>query len=132
MENVSQIIKKHNKRVTKTNERAIAPCYCRDKNTCPMNGHCRVENVVYKWVVYTTEKSKEHLYIGVAEGDWKQRYCNQGMSFRNRNYKNDTALSTFLWELKKSTKETPKLTWSYSNISKQCLLCLNEKLLIST
>ena len=46
----------------------------------------------------------------------------------------------FLWQLKKSTKETPKLTWSvflkvvsvYSNISKQCLLCLNEKLLIPT
>ena len=56
-----------------------------------------------------------------------------------RNAKNDTALSTFLWELKKSTKETPKLTWSvlkfvpaYSNISKRCLLCLNEKLLIAT
>ena len=50
----------------------------------------------------------------------------------------DTALLTFLWELKKSTKETPKLTWSvlsvvpaYSNISKWCLLCLNEKLLIA-
>ena len=44
-----------------------------------------------------------------------------------------------LWELKKSTKESPNLTWSllkvvpaYSNISKQCLLCLNWKLLIVT
>ena len=62
MENVSQIIKKHNKRVTKTNERSIAPCKrvtktnkrsvapcnCRDKNNCPMNGNCRVENIVYE------------------------------------------------------------------------------------
>ena len=60
------------------------------------------------------------------------------MSLRNQKHKIDTALSTFLWELKKSTKETPKLTWSvlrvvpaYSNISKWCLLCLNKKLLIA-
>ena len=40
---------------------------------------------------------------------------------------------------KKSTKETPKLTWSvlkvvpgYSNFCKGCFRCLNEKLLIST
>ena len=61
------------------------------------------------------------------------------MSFRNQKRKNDTGLSTFLWEFKKSTKETPKLTWSvlkvvpaYTNISKRCLLCLNDKLLSAT
>ena len=85
------------------------------------------------------KKSKEHVYIGVAEGDWKQHYHNHIMSFENQERKNDTALSTFLWELQKSIKETPKLTWSvskvvpgYSNISKRCLLGLNEKLLIAT
>ena len=83
-ENVSQIIKIHNKRVTKINERSIAPCNCRDKNNCPMNGNCRVENVVYKCVFYATEKPKEHVYIGVTEGDWKQRYHNHTMSFRNQ------------------------------------------------
>ena len=110
MENVSQIIKKHNKRVTKTNERSIAPRNCRDKNNCPMNENCTVENVVYKCVVSATEKSNKHVYIGVADGDWKQRYYNHTMSFRNQKQKNYTALSTFLWELKISTKETPKLT----------------------
>ena len=91
-----------------------------------MNQNCRVaENAVYKCVVSTTEKSKEHVYIGVAEGYWKQCYYNHTMSFRNQKHKNDTALLTFLWELKKSTKETLKLTWpilkvvpGYSNISK--------------
>ena len=110
MENVSQIIKKHNKRVTKINERSIAPCSCRDKNNCPTNGNCRVENKVCKCVFSTTEKPQEHVYIGVAEGDWKQHYYNHTMSLRNQKRKNDTDLSTFLWELKKSTKETPKLT----------------------
>ena len=60
--------------------------------------------------------------------------------FRNEKRKIDTALSTFFWRLlKKSTKETPKYAWSilkvvprYSNNSKWCILCLNEKLLIAT
>ena len=92
--------------------------------------------MVYKCVVSATEKTKEHVYIGVAEDDWKQRYYNHTMSFRNQRHKNDTALSTFKWELKKSTKETPKLTWLvfpvYWNISKWCLLCLNENLLTAS
>ena len=61
------------------------------------------------------------------------------MSFRNQKHKNGTALSAFLWELKKSRKETPKPTWlalkvvpGYLNISKRCLLSLNEKLSIAT
>ena len=34
-----------------------------------MNGNFRVENIVCKCVVSAIEKSKEGVYIGVAEGD---------------------------------------------------------------
>ena len=47
----------------------MAPFNSRDKNNSLMNGRFRVENVVYKCVVSTTEKSKEHVYIGIVEGD---------------------------------------------------------------
>ena len=130
MENVSKTIKRHNKRVTKINERFVAPRNYRDN--CPMNGSCRVQKVVYVHVVSVTEKSKEHAYTKVAEGNWKQRYYNYTMAFRNQRHKNDTAFSSFLWELKKSLKETPNLIWSvvkvpaFSSISKHCLPCLNE------
>ena len=124
MENVSQIINWHNKRVTKTNTRPISTCSCRERNNCPMDGNCRVENVVYKCVVSATAKLKEHVCVGVTMGDWKQWHYNHTMSFRNQRYKNDKTLSTFVWELKKSTKEIPKYAWSvlkvvsgYSNIS---------------
>ena len=68
MENVSKTIKRHNKRVTKINERFVAPRNYRDN--CPMNGSCRVQKVVYIHVVSVTEKSKEHAYTKVAEGNW--------------------------------------------------------------
>ena len=98
-----------------------------------MRGNCRVGNVVYKCFASSTEKSKKHVYVGVAEVDCKQRYCNHTMSFRNQKHKSGTALSPFLWELKTPTRETPKLKWSalkvirgYSNISKQCLSSLRK------
>ena len=42
MENVSQKNKRH-KRVTKTNERSIAPFNCSDRNYCPVNGSCKLK-----------------------------------------------------------------------------------------
>ena len=95
-----------------TNERPIAQCNCRYENICLIMGNFRIENVVYKCVVYAKEKSKEQVYIGAAEGDWKQLYYNHTMSFRNQRCKKDATLLAFLWVVKKSTtKEIPKLTW---------------------
>ena len=65
MENVSQIIKKYNKQATKANERFTAPCNCRNKDNCPMNGNCRVESALYKCVVSATEKSKEMFTLAL-------------------------------------------------------------------
>ena len=69
----------------------------------------------------------------------KPLHYNHAQSFRNTRHESDTALSSYLWELKKKTIEIPKLTWSilkivpgYLNISKRCLLCLHEKLYIPT
>ena len=51
----------------------------------------------------------------------------------------DTSLSSYLWDFKLKNNEIPSLQWSiakfapgYTNISKRCNLCLNEKLLILT
>ena len=77
---------------------------------------------------------KQCVYLGIAEGNWKQRLYNHRKSFKDKKHKNDTAL---LWDLKENHNQIPKLTCSivrfapgYSNISKRCLLCLHEKLLI--
>ena len=64
--NMSQIIKRHNKRLTKANRKPLAPWNRRDKNKCQVNEKCKVENVVCKYFLSTTENSKEHVYIGVV------------------------------------------------------------------
>ena len=80
---------------------------------------------------------KQRVYLGIAEGNWKQRLHNHRQYFKDKKHKTDTALSSYLWDLKENHNQIPKLTWSivrfapgYSNISMRCLLCLSEKLLI--
>ena len=137
MNNVSQIIKQHNRNVSNKKEKQTNPCNCRNKNECPLNGNCKVQSVIYKCTVSATQTFKQRVYLGIAEGNWKQRLYNHRQSFKDKRHKNDTTLSSYLWNLKENHNQIPKLTWSivrfapgYSNISKRCLLCLHEKLLI--
>ena len=77
--------------------------------------------------------------MGIAKSNWNQRLHNHRQNFNDKKHKKDTTLSSYLWALKENHNQIPKLTWSivrfapgYSNISKRCLLCLHEKLLILT
>ena len=74
MNNISQIIKQHKKHVSKKKEIQTPKCKCRNKNDCPMNGNCKVNNVIYKCTVCATHTFKQRVYLGIAESDWKQRY----------------------------------------------------------
>ena len=49
-----------------------------------------------KHVVYTTEKSKVHVYIGVAEDDWKKQSCMK---------QHDIVLSIFYGSLRNQQKK---------------------------
>ena len=137
MNSVSQIIKRHNKNVSNKKEKQTNPCKCRNKKEFPLNGNCKVQNFIYKCTVSATQIFKQGVYLVIAEGNWKQRLYNHRQSFKDKKHENDTALSSYLWDLKENHNQIPKLTWSiirfapgYSNISKRCLLCLQEKLLI--
>ena len=57
------------------------------------------------------------------------------MSFSNVGHSTDTTLSKHVWEVKRKFKIMPSLIWyiiksvpAYSNISKKCQLCLQEKI----
>ena len=76
MDNVSRIIKGHNKRVSSNSLSQTTPCNCRNKTECPMNGNCRVRSVIYKFTVSPTTNGTKRVYLGVEEGDWKQRFYN--------------------------------------------------------
>ena len=137
-ENISRIIKAHNKRVSSKSHEQTSSCNCRNKNECPMDGKCQITNAIYKCNV-VSPSHPEKVYIGLAEGEWKKRYYNHTKSFKHKRYSHETTLSSYVWYIKETSKETPTLKWSvlkcvrpYSNTSKKCLLCLHEKLAIIT
>ena len=92
MENVAHIIKKHNQRISSRKENPKQSCNCKNKDKYPMNGKCQVQNVVYKCTVLATGNFPKRVYLGVAEGDLKQRFYNHKKSIKNKNYRNDTTL----------------------------------------
>ena len=131
-DNMAKTIKSHNKNISSKPPTETKPCNCRDKTNCPMNGKCCSANVIYKCTVSTPNKENK-VYIGLTEGEWKKRYYSHKQSFEKEKYSKSTALSNYIWDLKKN-QESPSISWSilksvpaYSNMTKRCLLCLHEK-----
>jgi hypothetical protein len=135
--NLERIIKGHNNALLNKNDiekdKKTKNCNCKQKNNCPLDGNCLTKNVVYKCVV-SSKNVPDKQYIGLTEGEWKKRFANHKQSFKNRKYSKDTMLSKYIWELKDEKIDDYILNWSilktapaYNNISKRCILCLQEK-----
>ena len=109
-------------------------CNCRDKHSCPLGGDCLIQNVVYQATVESA-MGKE-TYIGLTANQFKTRFRNDTVSFRNENKRNATELSKHIWSLKDTETEFA-VTWKetarvrpYSNITKRCNLFITEKFYI--
>ena len=51
----------------------------------------KVHNDIYKCAVSATQTFKQRVYLGIAEGNWKQRLYNHRQSFKDKKHKNKTA-----------------------------------------
>ena len=138
-ENMKQIVNKHNKQIImkKDSTPMVSKCNCRIQDNCPLDGvNCQKSNVVYKGEVSTTS-SPNKTYIGITEGPWKARHAVHKTSFKDRMYPSRTALTDYVWRKKEQEHELPTIKWTiektvpaYNNVSKRCLLCLEEKISI--
>ena len=91
MPNVKNLIKQHNSKIlNKDRDKIQRPCNCRIKESCPLNGKCLHQCMVYKAEVSTNTTCKEY---GASEGEFKSRYNIHTKSFRNISHINDTELS---------------------------------------
>ena len=73
--NISQIINSHNNELinkfhNRVNNNNInskkIECNCKSRSDCPMNGLCKLDNVVYQAIIYPKEDiSDKKYYIGV-------------------------------------------------------------------
>ena len=75
MNNVKAIISNHNKVVINKSSnspvQAINTCNCRDKGSCPMDGKCNEQSIMYQAEVATTYSKQ--TYIGLCDKSFKSR-----------------------------------------------------------
>ena len=137
MNNVASTIKGHNKKVLNNEKASSAGCNCRNKNNCPLDNQCLTTATIYQAKVFEPGKDDDpKVYVGMAESEFKTRFYNHTLSFKNKDYANKTALSKLIWDLKK-TKRDYEIKWSilkqakpYASGTRVCKLCLAEKMAI--
>ena len=98
--NVYNVLISSNKKLLNGRTGNIKPCNCRKKDECPLNGQYLAQDIVYKYFA-STSINAEKTYPGTAEDDFKKRYSNHTNSFRHKQCSKDTALSKYIWEIKK-------------------------------
>ena len=140
MDNVKNIISSHNKRIINSgNEANGKTCNYRNKSICPLDNKCLINKIVYKGEIEINNDTNElstKFYFGISKTEFKSRYNNHKMSFRNRTHENDTELSKYIWSLKDENKDIDikwsilKKSFGYGIISKSFNLFLLEKLVI--
>ena len=110
MPNLKNFIKQHNSKIlSKDQDKIQRSCNCRIKESCPLNGKCLHQCMVYMAEITTNTTYKE--YYGTSEGEFKSRYNNHRQSFRHISHINDTELSKYLLMLKANGTEY-HLKWS--------------------
>ena len=106
------------------------------KEECPLDGKSIANDKVYKCIASATGFPNKFSLVTTQE-EFKKQFYNHNMSFENDSNRNGTILAKYVWDLKLKHNVTPTLKWHilrsvapYSNNTKKCRLCLQEKLKI--
>ena len=147
-QNMKQIISSHNAKVLGKSEEAPQEertCNCRAKDSCPLEGKCLRDNIIYQATVTpipppqnqnpTNQQNppQTHTYIGLTSTTFKIRIGNHKKSFNHRKYGKETTLSRKIWELKDQGYDYD-ISWKmmeraqpFSPVTRVCALCTTEK-----
>ena len=140
-QNMKDVISSHNKKILQTTpeneeEDETEMCNCRRSSTCPLDGNCKENNIVYKATIESSAPNYEpKTYIGSCSTSFKARYGNHKQSFESKTYEKQTSLSTELWRIK-DAGDVPKVTWCIMKKCRPCTpmscdLCTSEKWFIA-
>ena len=108
----------------------------------PTRRNATVETKTYKNIIYkatvTTTSGNARTYTGMTEHEFKTRYKNHKLSFKDQKHSHDTVLSKHIWDLKDENIDY-KINWriikrtsAYKGKPSRCNICLAEKLCILT
>ena len=137
MENMGNIIKKHNRAILNRKPTISEDgCNCREKTRCPLKNKCLTTSIIYEANVTSDSENREKKYIGLTEGPFKKRFYGHQLSFKNYKYLKSCELSKHIWKVKDQGGNY-RISWKirkkatpYISGTKKCDLCLSEKLCI--
>ena len=138
--NFGNMIKSHNNRILSEEKTQDQPkCNCRQKDTCPLEGHCLDQELIYQCILKENTTSDGVTYNDLRENIFKDRYFKHRNSLKYESKANFAELCKHFWEMKGKGIKKPTMHWSvtdhakpYWNGSKRCNLCLTEKYHILT
>ena len=132
--NMKRIIQSHNNKILNKKEKSgekTCSCPATKKDNCPLQHKCLSKCIVYK----ATVKKSNKFYLGISQNDFKSRLAKHKSSFRHEKEQHSTALSTHCWQIGETPE--PEIEWQILKQStprvagsKECQLCLEEKLQI--
>ena len=105
---MAKIIKNHNKKVTSKVAPTSPKCNSREKDTCPLNGHCQATSVIYPAKVKTAT-NPEKTYIGLQKGHGNKEATHTNYHSTTENTSTATTLSKHIWKLK-DNNQAPEIT----------------------
>ena len=110
--NLKKIISSQNSKIIRQfeNKDQNKTCNCPKTKTCPLQGKCLLDNVVYQATVKSD--NSEETYVGLASTTFKSRLGNHHKAMKNSKYRHDTTLSLHIWDLKDKGEEY-EIHWKF-------------------
>ena len=105
--------KLHNNRILSEEKTQDQPkCNCRQKDTCPLEGHCLDQELIYRCILKENTTSDGVTYNGLTENTFKDRFYKHRNSFKYESKANSTELSKHFWEMKRKGIKKSIMHWS--------------------
>ena len=131
MQNMSKTYKRHNSKITSTPCNQLTLFNCQVKGECSMDGKCQTMDTVYNCCVTSPSNKKSTL-------GWQKENGSKGIiTIKSHSIINNIHMRRHFKVIRETSNVTPNLKWSivkyttpYSNISKKCLFCFYEILVI--
>ena len=95
---MGSIISSHNKHILRSNNTEYG-CNCKNRDECPLEKECLTLRIVYRADVTNNKTDQHKYYYGISDTQFKGRYENHKMSFKNRSRLSASDLSKYCRKL---------------------------------
>ena len=129
--NIQKIISGKNAKILNQEENTRKKCNCIKSESCPLNGQCLENNIIYHAKV-TQSNQRSRNYVGLASTDFKKRLARHKQTFKDK-AEGQTSISNHIHDLKSNNIDF-EIKWRivdkgspFNPATNVCNLCNKEK-----